>query len=63
MNIKNQYVAKPEKIVARIFLLKIPIITATIEAYIFGLFSISIIPFVSKKIPGNIIAGNTADGT
>ena len=55
--------AKPEKIVAKIFLLNIPITTATIEAYIFGLFSISIIPFVSKKIPGKIIAGNTADGT
>ena len=63
MKIKNQYTAKPATIVAIIFLLKIPTITAIIEAKILGLFSNCKNPELSKKIAGNIIAGKIADGT
>ena len=63
MKIKNQYVAKPEKIVAKILLLNIPTTTAIIDAKIFGLSSIWIIPVLFKKIAGNIMAGKIADGT
>ena len=59
----NQYETKPEIIVAIIFLLKTPIIIATIDAYIFGLFSKSKFPVSLKNIAGNIIAGNIAEGT
>ena len=59
----NQYETKPEIIVAIIFLLKTPIITATIDAYIFGLFSKSKLPVSFKNIAGKIIAGNIAEGT
>ena len=54
---------KPAKIVAKIFLLNIPTITAIIEANIFGLFSNKKSPVLSKKIAGKIIAGKIADGT
>ncbi len=47
----------------RIFLLKIATIKAIIEDSILGLFSKSKFPSLSRKIPGNIIAGKTADGT
>ena len=63
MKIKNQYTAKPATIVAIIFLLKVPTITAIIEAKILGLFSNCKNPELSKKIAGNIIAGKIADGT
>ena len=62
-NIKNQYEANPENIVAIIFLLKIPIIIAIAAAKIFGLSSNWNDPTLSKKIAGKIIAGNIADGT
>ena len=38
-------------------------IIAIIAAIILGLSSICIVPLLSKKIAGNIIAGNIADGT
>ena len=59
----NQYETNPEIIVAIIFLLKTPIITATIDAYILGLFSKSKLPVSLKNIAGKIIAGNIAEGT
>ena len=58
-----QYENKPENIVAKIFLLKIPIIIAIIEAKILGLSSSCTDPKLSKKIAGKIIAGKIADGT
>ena len=58
-----QYENKPENIVAKTFLLKIPIIIAIIEARILGLSSSCIDPKVSKNIAGKIIAGKIADGT
>ena len=63
MKINNQYAAKPEKIVAKIFLLNIPTMMAIIDAKIFGLSSIWIDPELFKKIAGNIMAGKIADGT
>ena len=52
-NIKNQYDANPEKIVARILLLKIPTPIAIIAAKIFGLSSKCINPLLQsiKKDP------------
>ena len=58
-----QYENKPENIVAKTFLLKIPIIIAIIEAKILGLSSICTCPKLSKNIAGKIIAGKIADGT
>ena len=58
-----QYENKPENIVAKIFLLKIPTIIAMIAAKIFGLFSICNSPELSRKIAGNMIAGKIAEGT
>ena len=58
-----QYENKPENIVAKIFLLKIPTTIAIIAAIIFGLFSIWNSPELSKKIAGNMIAGKIAEGT
>ena len=63
MKIIVQYDAKPENIVAKIFLVKIPILIAIIAAIIFGLSSIWTNPELSKKIAGNIIAGKIAEGT
>ena len=54
---------KPENIVAKIFLLKIPITIAIIVAKILGLFSSCNKPPLSKNIAGKIIAGKIADGT
>tara|TARA_S200000501_G_C20821320_1_gene742945 strand:+ start:103 stop:384 length:282 start_codon:yes stop_codon:yes gene_type:complete len=62
-NIKNQYEAKPENIVAIILLEKIPITIAIIAANIFGLSSISNKPLSFMKIAGKMIAGNMAEGT
>ena len=45
------------------FFEKIAIIVAIIAAKILGLSSICIDPELSKKIAGNIIAGNIAEGT
>ena len=39
------------------------ILAAIIAAIILGLSSICTVPLLSKKIAGNIIAGNIADGT
>ena len=58
-----QYVAKPEKIVASIFLLSTPTAVAIIAAKILGLPVNSNDPELSRKIAGNIIAGKIADGT
>jgi|TARA_B100001093_G_scaffold429814_1_gene425225 hypothetical protein len=58
-----QYEANPEKIVAIIFLLKIPTPIAIIAAKILGFSSNWIDPKLSKKIAGNIIAGKIAEGT
>jgi hypothetical protein len=58
-----QYEAKPAKIVAIIFLVKIPTHIAIIAAKILGLSSIRIDPLLSKKIAGKIIAGKIAEGT
>ena len=58
-----QYEAKPENIVAKIFLLKIPTPIAIIVAKILGFSWSWIIPELSKKIAGNMIAGKIADGT
>ena len=63
MNIMNQYAANPENIVAIMLLEKIPTAVAIIAAIIFGLSSIINDPVLSKKIAGNIIAGNIAEGT
>ena len=41
----------------------LPIIVAIIAAIIFGLPSVRINPELSKKMAGNIIAGNIAEGT
>ena len=49
--------------VAKIFLLNIPIIIATAAARIFGLFSNWNNPDSFKKIAGKIIAGKIAEGT
>ena len=45
------------------FLLKYPTIIANAAANIFGLFSISIAPALSRNIGGKIIAGKIAEGT
>ena len=45
------------------FLLRTPIVVAIIAAITLGLFSTSKIPELSRKIAGNIIAGNIAEGT
>ena len=58
-----QYEAKPAKIVAKMLLLKIPTNIAIIAAKILGLSSSCIVPKLSKKIAGNIIAGKIAEGT
>ena len=54
---------RPAKIVAKIFLLKYPTIIANVAASIFGLFSKSKYPELSKNIGGKIIAGKMAEGT
>ena len=59
----NQYTTNPENIVAIMLLEKIPTAVAIIAAIILGLSSIINDPELSKKIAGNIIAGNIADGT
>ena len=58
-----QYEAKPAKIVAKMLLLKIPTNIAIIAAKILGLSSSCIVPKLSKKIAGNMIAGKIAEGT
>ena len=58
-----QYDAKPAKIVAKMLLLKIPTNIAIIAAKILGLSSSCIVPKLSKKIAGNMIAGKIAEGT
>ena len=63
INIKNQYAANPEKIVAKIFLLINPTKTAIKAARIFGLFSRWNNPELSKKTDGNMMAGKIAEGT
>ena len=63
MKIMAQYEAKPENIVAKIFLLKIPTEVAIIAAKILGLSVNSNEPVLSRKTAGNIMAGKIADGT
>ena len=63
MKIIAQYEAKPENIVAKIFLLKIPTEVAIIAAKILGLSVNSNEPVLSRKTAGNIMAGKIADGT
>ena len=63
MKIIAQYEAKPENIVAKIFLLKIPTTVAIIAAKILGLLVNSNEPALSRKTAGNIMAGKIADGT
>jgi len=63
MKIIAQYEAKPENIVAKIFLLKIPTAVAIIAAKILGLSVNSNEPVLSRKTAGNIMAGKIADGT
>ena len=63
MKIIAQYEAKPENIVAKIFLLKIPTTIAIIAAKILGLLVNSNEPALSRKTAGNIMAGKIADGT
>ena len=63
IKIRNQYVDKPATIVAKMLLLKIPTNIAIIAAKILGLSSSCIVPKLSKKIAGNIIAGKIAEGT
>tara|TARA_B100001559_G_C16020174_1_gene403170 strand:+ start:66 stop:344 length:279 start_codon:yes stop_codon:yes gene_type:complete len=58
-----QYDAKPAKIVVKMLLLKIPTNIAIIAAKILGLSSSCIVPKLSKKIAGNMIAGKIAEGT
>ena len=62
-NLQTENEAKPDIIVASMLLLKIPTIVAIIAAKILGLLSNCIVPALSKKIAGNIIAGKIAEGT